>query len=284
MKKILLSAVALMSMMAANAQDATTPYILSAVGDNTYAVTLTQEEIAAKFDAQWVTDAWGNGVALPANTVMFENDDLVIKAAVEKTPVYTASGKISQIKEEFPGYTGYANLGSTLGQNKWAEDVTIQDIADCKANNQGIVSVVPKKAGKLSFGVYAGDNSREIGIYKLATDAEKENDNFGAMVAMNDFRNDGENGTVKNAPAYVEADIEPGHEYALLAGSNKNLCMHQIKFVATGGPVDGIATVNTKAENNIEAIYTLSGAQVSSLQNGVNIVKLSNGKSVKVIK
>lgn len=284
MKKILLSAVALMSMMTANAQDAKVPYILSAVGDNTYAVTMTQEEIAAQFDAQWVADAWGNGVALPANTVMFENDDLVVKAAVEKTPVYTTSGKITQIKAEFPGYTGYANLGSTLGQNKWAEDIMIQDIADCKANNQGIVSVVPKKAGKLSFGVYAGDNSREIGIYKLATDAEKENDNFGAMVAVNDFRNDGENGTVKNAPAYVEADIEPGHEYALLAGGNKNLCMHQIKFVASGGPVDGISTVNTKAENSIEAIYTLSGAQVSSLQNGVNIVKLSNGKSVKVVK
>lgn len=284
MKKILLSAVALMSMMAANAQDAKVPYILSAVGDNTYAVTLTNEEIAAQFDAQWVADAWSNGAALPANTVMFENDDLVIKAAVDKTPVYTSSGKISQIKAEFPGYTGYVNLGSTLDANNWTEDVVIQDIAEAKAGNQGIVSVVPKKAGKLSFGVYAGDNSREIGIYKLATDAEKENDNFGAMVAMNNFRNDGENGTVKNAPAYVEADIEPGHEFALIGGSNKNLCMHQIKFVATGSDVNGISTVNTKAENNIEAIYTLSGAQVSSLQNGVNIVKLSNGKSVKVIK
>lgn len=282
MKKILLSAAALLSMVSVNAQ--TTPNILTAVGDNTYAVTMTQDEIAAQFDAQWVTDAWGMGVALPAGTVMIENDDVLIKAAVEKTPVYTSGGKITQIKEEFPGYTGYVNAGSTLGQNNWAEDVTIQDIADAKANNQGIVSVVPKKAGKLSFGAYAGDNSREIGIYKLATDEEKENDNFGSMIAMNNFRNDGENGTVKNAPAYVEADVEAGREYALIAGGNKNLCVHQIKFVPGDGPADGIASVNTKAENGIVAIYTLSGAQVNSLQSGVNIVKLSNGTSVKVIK
>ena len=88
MKKILLSAIALMGMVSASAQEATTPYILSQVEANTYAVTMTNDEITAAFDAQWVADAWNMGAALPAGTVMFENDDLVITAAVDKTPVY----------------------------------------------------------------------------------------------------------------------------------------------------------------------------------------------------
>lgn len=283
MKKILLSAAALI-MAAANvsAQETTVPYILSAVGDNTYAVTMTNEEIQAAYDAQWIADAWNMGAALPAGTVMYENDDLVIKAAVDKTPVYTSGGKISNIKTDFPSYTGYVNAGSTLGQNNWADDVTIQDIADVKANNQGIVSVTPKKAGVLSFGVYAGDNSREIGIYQLATDEEKDNDNFGSMIAKNNFRNDGENGTVKNAPAYVEASIAPGHDYALIAGGNKNLCMHQIKFVPSGA--DGINTVDNASAKTVVSVYTVAGAQVNGMQKGINIVKYSDGTSAKVIK
>lgn len=283
MKKILLSAIALMGMISANAQEATTPYILSQVEANTYAVTMTNDEIGAAFDAQWVADAWNIGVALPAGTVMFENDDLVITAAVDKTPVYTANGKISQIKKENAGYTGYVNAGSTLAQNNW-EDITIQDIAEVKANNHGIVAVTPKKAGVLSFGVYAGNNSREIGIYKLATDDEKAEGEFGAMIAMNNFRNDGENGTVENAPAFVEAQVEAGRQYALMAGGNKNLCLHQIKFVAQGGSVNGISSAETTTVKNITAIYTLAGAQVNSLQNGVNIVKYSDGTSAKIVK
>lgn len=282
MKKILLSAIAFVAgLTSVNAQ---LPQILSKVADGTYAVTMTQDEIAAVFDAQWVADTWNIGVSLPAGTVMYEDDNVCITAAVDKTPVYTSNGKITQIKAEFPGYTGYVNAGSTLDQNNWAADVTIQDIAEAKANNQGIVAVTPKKAGTLSFGAYAGNNSREIGIYKLATEAEKGDGEFGAMIAMNNFRNDGENGTVENAPAYVEAKVEAGREYALLAGGNKNLCLHQIKFVAEGGAVDGINAAETTSAKNITAIYTLSGAQVNSLQNGVNIVKFSDGTSAKVVR
>ena len=284
MKKTLLSAVALfMGAASMNAQETTVPYIYSQVEANTYAVTMTQEEIVAKYDAQWVTDAWEMGVAFPAGTVVFENDDLVITAAVEKTPFCTSGGKITDIKNDFPTYTGYMNAGSTLGQNNWAEDVMIQDIADAKAGSQGIVSVTPKKKGTLSFGAYAGDNSREIGIYKLATEAEKENDNFGGMVAVNNFRNDGENGTVKNAPAYVEGVIEPGHDYALIAGGQKNLCVHQIKFVPSGEGT-GIDAAETTTAKTIAGVYTLSGAQVKGLQNGVNIVKYTDGTSVKIVK
>lgn len=49
------------------------------------------------------------------------------------------------------------------------------------------------------------------------------------------------------------------------------------------GVTNGINTVNNTT-NNITSIYTVGGAKVNSLQKGVNIVRLANGKTVKVIK
>ena len=49
------------------------------------------------------------------------------------------------------------------------------------------------------------------------------------------------------------------------------------------GVTNGINTVNN-TNNNITSIYTVGGAKVNSLQKGINIVRLANGKTVKVIK
>lgn len=49
------------------------------------------------------------------------------------------------------------------------------------------------------------------------------------------------------------------------------------------GVTNGINTVNN-TNNTITSIYTVGGAKVNSLQKGVNIVRLANGKTVKVIK
>lgn len=49
------------------------------------------------------------------------------------------------------------------------------------------------------------------------------------------------------------------------------------------GITNGINTVNN-TNNTITSIYTVGGAKVNSLQKGVNIVRLANGKTVKVIK
>lgn len=56
--------------------------------------------------------------------------------------------------------------------------------------------------------------------------------------------------------------------------------VHIEKLDATG--INGVAT--TAAGNSIAGIYTLGGVKVNSLQNGVNIVRLANGKTVKIIK
>ena len=49
------------------------------------------------------------------------------------------------------------------------------------------------------------------------------------------------------------------------------------------GVTNGINTVNN-TNNTITNIYTVGGAKVNSLQKGINIVRLANGKTVKVIK
>lgn len=49
------------------------------------------------------------------------------------------------------------------------------------------------------------------------------------------------------------------------------------------GVTNGINTVNNTI-TSITSIYTVGGAKVNSLQKGVNIVRLANGKTVKVIK
>ncbi len=276
MKTILLSAVAMMSVAGVQAQDV--PYIFTEVEDNTYAITMSAEDMAGSYDAEWCANAWNIGVAFPENTVMFENDKLTITAGTDKTPVYNQNNKISDIKKDFPDYTGYVNLGSNLPDKGWTGEEQIFELWEWAIGNHGIVVVTPKVDGTLRFGVYCGDNTREIGIYKL--DVENLED-FG-WVNYKEFRNDGENGTVKNAPEYIEGEVKAGVQYALMAGSNKNLCMHQIRFVPSTGT--GIAGVEASKDKTVEAYYSLDGTRLDAPAKGVNIVKYSDGTAVKVIK
>lgn len=280
MKKILLSAVALMGFAAAQAQDV--PYIFTEVEANTYAITMTLEEMQATYPAEWtVSNAapWGMGVAFPEETLLFENDKLTIKAATNKCPIYGTGGKLSQIQTEWPGYNGYVNCGSNLNDKDFTGEELIlkEEFWQWGGSNNGFVYVVPKVDGTIKFGAYAGDNSRVIGIFSC----DSNSDDLG-MVSKNAFRNDGENGTVKNAPAYVEGAAKAGGSYALVAGGSKNLCVHQITFVPTGGT--GIEDAEVSAEKTVEAYYTLDGVRMDAPAKGVNIVKYNDGTTVKVVK
>lgn len=56
------------------------------------------------------------------------------------------------------------------------------------------------------------------------------------------------------------------------------------KFVNINTEFSGIDQMNSESEATIEAIYTLDGRKVCELQPGVNIVRMSDGTSRKVIK
>lgn len=71
--------------------------------------------------------------------------------------------------------------------------------------------------------------------------------------------------------------------YIKYLGANMDELIH-VTFKGTAVETTGINTVNTADNSTITEIYTLGGARVNSLQKGINIVRLANGKTVKVIK
>lgn len=277
MKKLLLSAALLMGAMSMSAQ------ILTEVEEGTYAMTSTLEELKAAYDENHFSQLGDAGLNFEDGEVILDNDDLTIYS-VKTSYFWLSGGKLSDIQKDFPDYTGYVNLGSNLSDRNWTTaPPTIFFLNECWQEWQSILKVVPKKNGKLSFGVYAGDNSRTIGIFNEATEEDYADNYFGEFKGITDFRNDGENGTVKNAPAYVEATVEAGRIYGLLGGGATNLCLHQIKFIPDGGT--GIVNIEAAEEvKTVEAYYTLDGVRVDEPVKGVYIVKYSDGTAKKIVK
>lgn len=254
-------------------------YILSEVEPNTFAVTMTQENINDAFEAAWVSAAWNIGVALPTGTVMADNENITIKSAFDGSPVYTANGKLTEMQKDFPSYTGYINLGSKLSNTDWTGEELILSASEIGKTGQAVISVTPKTDGVLKFGVYAGDNSRSIGIFRLATEEDIDNDDLGGWVSYYNFRHDGEtaldNGTIpeKGTPAYVEGAVEAGREYLLIGGGATNLTLHQISFTAGTSGISSVATETTVSNG---AIYNLAGQRVSAPVRGQ--IYIQNGK------
>lgn len=277
MKKLLLSAALLMGAMSMSAQ------ILTEVEEGTYAITSTLEELQAAYDESHFSQLGTSGVNFEDGEVILDNEDLTIYS-VKTSYFWITGGKLGDIQKDFPSYTGYVNLGSNLSDRDWTKTPpTVFFLTDCWQEWQSILKVVPKKNGTLSFGVYAGDNSRTIGIFNEATEADYADNYFGEFKGITDFRNDGENGTVKNAPAYVEATVEADRIYGLLGGGAKNLCLHQIKFIpSTGTGIENIES--TEGEKTVEAYYTIDGARVNEPVKGIYIVKYSDGTAKKIVK
>ena len=71
--------------------------------------------------------------------------------------------------------------------------------------------------------------------------------------------------------------------YIKYLGANMDELIH-VTFKGTAVETTGINTVNTADNSTVTEIYTLGGARVNSLQKGINIVRLANGKTIKVIK
>lgn len=71
--------------------------------------------------------------------------------------------------------------------------------------------------------------------------------------------------------------------YIKYLGANMDELIH-VTFKGTAVETTGINTVNTADNSTVTEIYTLGGARVNSLQKGINIVRMANGKTVKVIK
>ena len=168
-----------------------------------------------------------------------------------------------------PAMYTYASMDEeTPGAKRFVEAQEIQ-LSD---NGDGTYTVIIKNVGD-SEGDPAGDiqftataTEAEDGTISLTADTQVELGGF--------YEGSGEyavkfNGTLngEDLTATYDIDIPSGAAHAEFGN----------------GVTNGINTVNN-TNNTITSIYTVGGAKVNSLQKGVNIVRLANGKTVKVIK
>ena len=168
-----------------------------------------------------------------------------------------------------PAMYTYASMDEeTPGAKRFVEAQEIQ-LSD---NGDGTYTVIIKNLGD-SEGDPAGDiqftataTEAEDGTISLTADTQVELGGF--------YEGSGEyavkfNGTLngEDLTATYDIDIPSGAAHGEFGN----------------GVTNGINTVNN-TNNNITSIYTVGGAKVNSLQKGINIVRLANGKTVKVIK
>lgn len=168
-----------------------------------------------------------------------------------------------------PAMYTYASMDEeTPGAKRFVEAQEIQ-LSD---NGDGTYTVIIKNLGD-NAGDPAGDiqftataTEAEDGTISLTADTQAEIGGFyeGCGEVAVKF-----NGTLngEDLTATYDIDIPSGAAHAEFGN----------------GVTNGINTVNN-TNNTITSIYTVGGAKVNSLQKGVNIVRLANGKTVKVIK
>lgn len=168
-----------------------------------------------------------------------------------------------------PAMYTYASMDEeTPGAKRFVEAQEIQ----LSNNGDGTYTVIIKNLGDCE-----GDPAGDIQFTATATEAEDGTISLTADTQVElggYYEGSGEyavkfNGTLngEDLTATYDIDIPSGAAHAEFGN----------------GVTNGINTVNN-TNNTITSIYTVGGAKVNSLQKGVNIVRLANGKTVKVIK
>ena len=171
---------------------------------------------------------------------------------------YTAPAMYTyaSMDEETPGAKRFVEAQEILLSNNGdgTYTVIIKNLGDCEGD----------PAGDVQFTATATE--AEDGTISLTADTQVELGGY--------YEGSGEyavkfNGTLngEDLTATYDIDIPSGAAHAEFGN----------------GVTNGINTVNN-TNNTITSIYTVGGAKVNSLQKGVNIVRLANGKTVKVIK
>lgn len=79
-------------------------------------------------------------------------------------------------------------------------------------------------------------------------------------------------------------DINKLTVVALVIDNASGAILNANKAQITGKNIDGIAGVEAAKDNTITEIYDLSGRRIQSLQQGVNIVRTADGRTVKLLK
>lgn len=224
------------------------PQVMSKVAEGEYAFTMTLDELNSKISKVRSDAAWNIGFKAQTGEILYADDDIEIAAGHDDAMIYFANGKIGNIKNL--GYTGYANVGTSLAQSDWNEESITNDIKTkgiagiAKKGSQAIVKVTTKKEGYLSFSTVNWSGKRCMGVWSAADEAlvpmhfANDSTSFYAQI-------DNQNGggvTVKTTTTKV-----PAGEYYVLYGGNKNINLYKIDLLDEV-PVDPIADGDDIAE------------------------------------
>ncbi|MGN1376132.1 MAG: hypothetical protein ACI4V5_06215, partial [Prevotella sp.] len=216
MKKLFTLLVTALFAVSASAQGELQLVKLFQKDGNSYKLPGTADEIAAFKDAypDYATLFWGVDPMFPADIPLNEDQTDIVISGVTTVNVGTSYNLV----KDFQNNKAYINMGSTLGntinpETDITEDVTLWDTG----SNQSILRVVTKKAGKLEFDVYSGQNNRSIGIYQVPTEEELNNELTGKWLDVQAYRDE-----VADVLHTSSADVEAGREYILVCSSKGN--------------------------------------------------------------
>ena len=165
------------------------------------------------------------------------------------------------------------------------------DVTSCTRAVEDILSVgLDATSWNENFHIYY-TNDNMLQAYYEGEGAEKTNSGkFDTENEVN-IEVDKETGVTVNGQNKVEANnmglFFTRTEIVIGSGEGNNQqsnALYKYIKIVDKDVVDGINTVNAANDSTITEIYTLGGVRVNSLQKGINIVRMANGKTVKVIK
>lgn len=166
------------------------------------------------------------------------------------------------------------------------------DVTSCTRDVEDLLSVgLDATSWSENFHIYYTVADKQLQAYYDGEGAEKTNSGkFDTENEVN-IEIDKETGVTVNGQNKVDANnmglFFTRTEIVIGSGEGSNQqsnALYNYIKIVNKDVVDGINTVNAADNSTITEIYTLGGARVNSLQKGINIVRLANGKTVKVIK
>ena len=240
---------------------------------------------------------WGKydwGALVPAKTVAYSDDN--VKLTIEADS-YLAYGS-DNIKKAGKGKYDIALCMSSKNVSNFVNDpvMTPADVANTDTGKQGgVLTLEPTVDGTVSLYYSSGFNNRSMFVFDVTSTI---NEGYGAVILANNIEQGGDKGDqmkndgVKDKVHVATFDVVGGHKYHIV-GSNTQQELYQVTWTsflsdkystATGIEEVFINNTNNGGSKAVEAIYTIDGSKVNSLQKGLNIIKYSDGTAKKVIK
>ena len=245
----------------------------------------------------WGVYDWG--ALLPANTVLYSDDDVTLTELGDSYVYYEAS-KGGKYSTDFTG--SYLNIGTTATNFYVAENIydftTITNTSSGK--EAGALKLEPTTDGRISLYFGTGFNNRSVIIYDYTFSDEYLTP---VLVGNLDIELGGDRGDSISAAGVTDkvhvltTNVIGGNEYYIF-GTGNGVELYQIAWTAmdsedtypvngygstTSEDTDGITTVATETVANASNVYTIDGRLMGTSLTGLSKgIYIRNGKKFVV--